>query len=318
MSDKLAKLVPPCQGLDTAPQDILEYFLPGGGISILAGAPNLGKTALLATILRDLQAGRPVFGRTPRRVDIGYVNTDRTWAKGAGLWLARVGIEIPYYSLADDRAFSPKRLRRKFERVDVLISFIDSLGLKRDSLVVVDPMSLFLGGNLLDYDSCACAALEIRAYLREKTYTLLGTAHSGKLKADKGERYVRTSDQILGSTAIPGFTDAVLHLASPEELGKSYYQLTWHPHGAKAEVYRLERDEQGLFLPYSGVDEVNKRRVLSCLPVQPDALSLADLVEQAQQFPLSQRTVQRVLEALIDDGLVEKAGYGKYRKILVC
>lgn len=305
---------PACQ----VPDDILPHFLPGGGISILAGAPNVGKTALVATLLRDIAAGRTVFGHQPRAgVSIGYVNTDRSWAKGAGLWLQRAGVELVHYSLADDASFNPKRLRRKFERVDVLASLIDSLKLPPDSLVNVDPVSIFLGGNLLDYDACMCACLELRAYLRERRYTLLGLAHSGKLKADKGDRYVRVTDQILGSTAIAGFSDAILYLASPEELAKSYYQLAWHPHGAKAEIYKLERDEQGLFTPYMGVDDANKRRVLQVLPFLPDALALGAIVEAAQQFPLSRATVKRVLEALIDDNLIQKARFGQYGKVQI-
>ena len=306
--------LPACQ----VPDDLLPDYLPGGGISILAGAPTAGKTALVAGLLRDLLAGRPIFGRTPRQVAWGYINSDRSWAKGAGLWLKRAGVDIPYYSLADDPGFSPKRLRRKWERVDVLASFIDKLGLPPDSGILADPISVYLGGNLLDYDACMVACLEIRAYLRERRYTLLGLAHSGKMKADKTDRYVRTTDQVLGSTAIPGFSDAILHLATPEEIGKTYYRLTWHPHGAKAETYVLERDDQGLFIPYAGVDEANKRRVLSCLPLAPDSVPLKTIIDFAQQFPLSRSTVIRVLEALIDDGLVEKVGYGQYQKVAVC
>ena len=318
MTDTLAKPVPPCQDDDSYldPTDIIPDYLPGGGISLLAGAPNIGKTALLAGLLRDLKAGRPIFGRQPRPVAIGYINADRGWNKGAGLWLRRAGVKIPHYSLSDDRSFNPKALRRKHDRVDVLIGFIDRLKLPKDSLLITDPVSLFMGGNLLDYDACMVACHEIRRALQERDLSLLGTAHSGKLKADKKDRYVRASDQVLGSSAQAGYTDAILYLASPEEIGKSYYELTWHPHGAKKEVYRLERDDNGLFLPYSGADDANQRRILSILP-DGDPLSLAAIVESAQQFPLSRATVKRILEVVVDDGRVEKVGHGLYRKIRV-
>lgn len=302
---------PACQ----VPDDILPAYLPGGGISILAGAPNLGKTALLAGLLRDLAQQRPVFGMTARPVAIGFVNTDRGWDRGAGMWLTRVGLQLPHYSLSDDPTFKPKILRRKPDRTEILGGLIDRLALPPDSLIVVDPISLFLGGNLLDYDACAVAAHEIRAYLRRKQYTMLCTAHSGKMKADKSDRYVRTSDQILGSTAIPGFTDAVLHLASPEELNRAYYQLTWHPHGAKAQVHRLERDEQGLFVPYTGADRANMARVLALVPEDGDVIAFAAILELAQAIPLSRRTVKSLLDELIERGTIERAGHGQYRRI---
>jgi len=299
--------------------DVIPNRLPGGGISILAGAPNIGKTALLSTIARDLRDGRPIFGHQPRKVPaIGMVNADRGWAKGAGHWFAESGYpEIRYYSLADDPDFDPRRLRRKFDRTDLLASFADRLELPEDSLLMVDPMSLFLGGNLLDYDTCMVACHEIRAYLRRRRYTLLATAHSGKMKADKRERYVRTSDQILGSTAIPGFTDAVLHLASPQELGKSYYQLIWHPHCAKPESYFLDRDDRGLFVPWVGADNATQMRVLNLIPENGADIDFKLIVELADAIPLSRRTVKNVLDALIERGLIEKHGHGFYHRFML-
>lgn len=317
----LPKAPPVCQVPSPAlgpVADVIPDRLPGGGISILAGAPNIGKTALLSTVLRELRDGRPIFGHQPRRVPaIGMVNADRGWAKGAGHWLTMAGYpEIIHYSLSDDPSFNMKRLRRKFDRTDILASLIDTLQLPPDSLVVVDPISLFLGGNLLDYDACMVACHEIRSYLRARRYTMLATAHSGKMKADKRERYVRTSDQVLGSTAIPGFTDAVLHLASPEELGKNYYRLVWHPHCDKAETYYLERDDRGLFLPYSGVDDATKARILALFPTDgTTSIGLGGLVEAAESIPLSKATVKRVLDALLDLGVVERVERGLYRRV---
>jgi hypothetical protein len=299
--------------------DIIPEYLPGGGISLLAGAPNVGKTALLAGLLADLRAGRPVLGHQPATIPaIGMINADRGWAKGAGLWLARAGLVLPYYSLSDDPGFDPKRLRRKHERTDLLAGFIDRLELPAFSLILVDPMGLFLGGNLLDYDACMVACHEIRAYLRRRQYTLLATAHSGKLKADKSERYVRTTDQILGTTAIPGFTDAVLHLAAPNEIGKPYYQLTWHPHGAPAEVFQLERDKQGLFKQRSGdliaQETQREEQVLACLPPDGAALSFAEIQRLAEAIPLSRRTVVKYLNKLVVEGRVLRLEHGRYRR----
>ena len=315
------KVVPGCQAPspDILIPDVIPYLLPGGGISLLAGAQNVGKTAFLSTLIRDLRDGRPIFGHQPRALPgIGVINTDRGWAKGAGLWFARAGYpEVPYYSLSDDRTLNVKRLRNKRERTDMLFSFIDGLHLPIDSLVYVDPISLFLGGNLLDYDACAVACHEIRAYLRERQYTMLASAHSAKLKANKQDRYARMQDQILGSTSIAGFSDSQLYLASPLETGKSYYTLVWHPHGAKEEQHFLERDEQGLFVPWIGADSATQARVLRLLPEDGVAVSFGALVEQAEGIPLSRRTVKTVLDQLIERSLVERVGHGAYRRVVL-
>jgi len=297
--------------------DPLPLIIPAGGISLLAGAPNVGKTALIAHFARAFRDSRPIFGHQPNPVDeVACINADRGWSRGAGEWFKRAGFpEIRYYSMADDRSFDPRSLRKKYERTLRLTEFIHKLKLPRRTLLFVDPVSLFLGGNLLDYDSCAVACHEIRQLLDEETLTMTATAHSGKLKADKRERYARMQDQILGSTALFGFTDTQMYLAGPEETGKSYYTFVWHSHLAPPEFFTLERDEQGLFVPYSGADEGNCSRVLALLG--EDEIGLAALVELAQQIPLSRATIKRVLEVLIERERVEKVRHGIYRKVPV-
>ncbi len=297
--------------------DVISEFLPGGGISLLAGAPNMGKTAILSTLVRDIRDCKPVFGHQPMKLPgIGIINADRGWAKGAGLWFSRAGFsDVPHYSLADDPAFNPKKLRHRHERTDLLANFIDRLKLPWGSLIVVDPISLFLGGNLLDYDACMVACHEIRAFLRVRGYTILATAHSSKLKADKRERYMRMQDQILGSTALLGFTDTQMYLAGPQETGKSYYVFLWHPHGAKPETFFLDRDENGLFVDWDGGNTRTQQQVLRLFPDHGVLVNLADLITSAQEIPLSRKTIQRSLDRLMDTGMIEKVGHGVYRKL---
>jgi hypothetical protein len=299
--------------------DPIPRIIPAYGISLLAGAPNVGKTALLAGIARRFRDHQPIFGHQPAVLPaIGVVNADRSWSRGTGEWFKRVGFpDVRYYSMADDRAFDPRSLRRKFERTQRLAEFVDKLKLPPESLLFVDPVSLFLGGNLLDYDSCAVACHEIRQMLATNRHHLIASAHSGKLKADKKDRYVRLQDQILGSTAIFGFSDTQMYLAAPEETGKSYYTFVWHSHLAPPEFFCLERDEQGLFVPYSGADQGNCTRVLALFPENGDEMPLGSLRELAEAIPLSRATLFRVLETLVERERIVKVKYGVYRRVLV-
>lgn len=306
---------PSCQlGIDPIP-----LIIPAYGISLLAGAPGIGKTALLASMAVNFRDNRPIFGHQPSPIEaIGVVNSDRNWDRGTGEWFRRVGFpEVRYYSMCDDRSFNPKSLRKKWERTLRLQEFVEKLRLPAESLLLVDPVSLFLGGNLLDYDSCAVACMEIRRLLNDRHYTLIGTAHSGKLKADKKERYVRLQDQILGSTALFGFTDTQMYLASPEETGKEYYSFVWNSHLAAPEVFSMERDEQGLFVPYSGADQGNCARVLALLPDSGDPITFAALLELAEAIPLSRATLRRVIDVLLERERVVKVTHGVYRLVVL-
>lgn len=298
--------------------DPIPRILPYGGVSLLAGAAGTGKTALLARLLRELREGKPVFGHQPGKINqVGIVTADRGWERGAGFWFERAGYyDIPHYSMCDDTSFDPRQLRRKFDRTALLLSFIDKLKLPAQSLVAVDPLGMFLGGNLNDYDSCAIACLEIRTGLRDRGLSLFGNAHSGKMKADKNQRYLRLQDAILGSAALFGFGDTQCYLAAPEEIGKDHYAFLWHPHEAPLEVFELARDESGLFVPYEpGADRGSCTRILDLMPLSGD-LALFALVERAEAIPLTRKTVQRALAQLIEDGKVEKVRKGVYRRTL--
>jgi hypothetical protein len=304
-------------------QDPLPDILLCGGIAILAGAPNIGKTALLAGMLRDLSRGLPIFGIQPAKIPaIGFIAADRGWMRGAGVWFERAGYpEIHHYSLLDDPSFNSMRLNKHHERVQLLAEFVDKLSLPRGSLVAVDPMSLFLGGNMLDYDVSAKALIQIqKIILMPTSLAMICTAHTAKLKADKRERYARVVDQTYGSTGIGGHSDTMMYLAGPHETGKAYHEFTWHPHKRLPATFKLEQDEQGLFRPYQGLialDTSKHGSVLALFPPDGATMEFGALVVAAQQIPVSRRTVKRVLEELMAAGAVEHVGHGLYRRATV-
>ena len=299
--------------------DLIKDRLIARGINMFAGASGIGKTALLSTLVRNLRDHRPIFGHQPRSVSaIGVINADRGWLRGAGEWYKRAGFpEVRYYSLVDDRAFDVKRLRQKYNRPQLLFEMADTLQLPPGSVLIIDPISMYLGGNLLDYDSCAAACIEIHRWLDEHDITAICTAHSAKLKADKQERYARMQDQILGSTALLGYTDSQMYLASPEETGKPYYTFLLHSHMAPPEFHALERDEQGLFVPFSGADEGNCSRVLALFPDDGATMAFRTLAELAGAIPLSESTLKRVLAVLIERERVKKSKYGVYSRVVL-
>lgn len=301
----------------TCQLDPLPNIIPAYGISLLAGAPNVGKTALLAGLACAFRDARPIFGHQPRALPaVGVVNADRSWARGAGIWFERAGFgDIRYYSMADDPSFDPRSLRRRFDRTQRLAEFIDRLQLPPESLLIIDPVGLFLGGNLLDYDTCAVACHEIRKTLMHRQLTMIAAAHSSKLKADKRDRYTKLTDQILGSTAIYGFCDTQMFLASPEETGKPYFTFLWHSHLAPPELFELMRDERGLFVPYDAADQGNCGRVLLLFPQDGSEIGLRALVSAAEAIPVSRPTLYRVLQVLLDRQRIVKVRRAVYARV---
>jgi len=304
------------------PPDPIPGILPGGGISLLAGLSGTGKTTLIAQIARWVCDRQPVFGHQLGPIPMqGVLSADRSWVQDTALWFTAAGLpEIPWYSFEDDEAFNPKRFRRKWDRVSLLAEGIDHLQLPPGSLLYVDTLALFLGGNLLDYDTCAIAAIEIRRLLQERGLSLIGTCHAGKHKADRRQQYLRLQDRILGSAAQHGYSDTQMYLACPAELeyehGQGGYLFAWHPHHAPAESFVLERDPKtGLFIPQDGIAlEAGRDLVFSWIPDSATGIATLELVERAEEQGLSRKTVQRRLVDLLRDGLIERPVKGRYRK----
>lgn len=250
---------PPSSTLPKFPPDPLPPVITGATVNLLAGAPGVGKTALTAWLARCFAESTPIFGHQPGPIGkVAFLGADRSWTQSSRRWFDAAGFpDIAHYSLQDDPHFVPGRLRRRLDRLKILTEALDQLALPAASLVFVDPLGIFLGGNLNDYDACAVACMEIRRVCWERQLTVIGSAHAGKQKSDKAERYLRPQDRILGSAALFGFTDTQMYLASPQEMESDYYSFFIVSHHAKAMAFELDRDEHGLFVP---VEPVERKR----------------------------------------------------------
>lgn len=282
-------------------------------LNILAGASGVGKTCLMSWILTHFRDGTPLFGHpVAQPTKIAYICADRGWAT-AVYWLEKAGYpDLPLYSLADDPLFQPYRLRERRMLIAILAECLDRLQLPPGSLVIIDPIALFLGGNPNDYQSVAVACLEIRRLCTSRQLTIWGLAHASKQKADKKDRYDRLQDRILGSSALLGYADTQMYLASPEETGEKYYQFLWHSHTAPGEVFPLGRDAEGMFVPYAeSVQSLDEDKILAAISTEEAGSAWGEILIASET---SKSTLHRYLQELTKEGRVLKLGHGKYRK----
>lgn len=294
-------------------------------MNLLAGPPNVGKTAFLAWFLRQIYLGTPIFGMQPNPVPrIGVISMDRSWRQSTSRWYRLAGWEegeLAHYCLQDDRTYNIAQLAARNRRMDVLKHCLDKLGdLPFGSLVTVDPIAPFMGGNLLDYDSCLVACTLIRRLCYDRGLTLFGIAHASKQKNDKKEQYVRLQDRIIGSAGQFGYSDTQMYLASPEETGQPHYTFLWHPHHAKPQLFPLGRREDGLFVPYGeGVQETEQKKVLDVIPApeHPEWETGRDFGTIIVESGVARTSVWRHLQAALKESSIERIGHGRYRKVRV-
>lgn len=321
------------------PEDPLPPVILGASVNLLAGAPGTGKTAFIAWLVRQLATGGDIFGLRPKTPPYqAFIAADRSWIYSTIRWFQLEGMDhLPAYSLQDDAGFKKSRLRKKSDRIAIFEECLDRVSPTGDgkfplgSLIYVDPLALFLGGNLIDYDACLVACSELREICLQKGISIIGTAHAAKQKADKKEQYVRLQDRILGSAALFGYTDTQLYLAAPAELGRKPedpYVFLWAPHHAKTAMFDLVRDEHGRFSPADGGTSPQPQPAAALL-ASPEAIwlrtealggdapvRLGKLLELAALQSISRSALYRYLGALEQAGQIESPRRGLWKRVV--
>lgn len=323
LSNDSTATVPP----QRIPPDLIPDILPSCEVHLLSGASGAGKTALVATLLRACVEEKPFFGlQTRRPAFMGIVSSDRGWRDHAK-WFQKVGLEIPYYSLVDDSTVTGHGIRAVHGNRDGLLrSSLKKLiaPIPQDSLIILDPISLFLGGDFLNYDLSYTHMLDMTKEAIAGGFTILATAHASKQKADSGQRYARPQDRVAGTTAQTGCAGTTLHLAPPNETGENWHELSWTPHHAPSGLRRLVREEgTGLFTALSNTfptkgDNIKMeaaRRILAFLPEDGTPVNAKELVRVImEELGVSRTLVYEWLGIAAALGLVIHAGHGAWRR----
>jgi hypothetical protein len=304
--------------------DPLPRIFTAGSLSLISGASGVGKTAFLAGLARTFHEGGLIATHPVTRTSVGYITGDRSWADSR-LWFDAVGFpEVAQYSVVDDRTFDLLKIGKRASGPAALIECIDRLELPEPGIIFVDPIALFLGGNLLDYHTVAVSCIEIQRYAMDHGHCLVGVCHTSKQKADKNERYLRMQDRINGTGALLGFTSTQMNLAGPDETGRDdgLLQCYVNPHHAKAETWYLKRDETTGLLSFTvvhddaladpGVTQIpagDLMAVYALLNEPPAPTATADLLERSKLNP---RTLYRRLRALEAQGLITQPEKGHW------
>lgn len=305
--------------------DPIPGIIPFGTITIFAGAPGVGKTAMLADWIARWRDGRRIWGHeTHAPTQFCYLAADRQWASHQQ-WFNRVGYpDIPRYSLADDPFFDLKELLKPYNALDLFRRALDKVNNgtppAQGAHVFVDPVSpVFIAGSPNNSRDVARTLLGMSRECQQRKINLTCAAHFGKQPADKNSRYARPQDRIAGSTAFSGFSDTQVYLIDPELPDHPWHVLGWNPRLSRPEEFVCTRDnESGLFIPY---DVIQEDETASQVLDQFDATgptSLSVIVERTlQQHGYSRATVKRAMDRLIEQGRVCKMGRGKYQRVKV-
>ena len=302
--------------------DPIPGVIPFGTLTVFAGAPGVGKTAMIADWIQRWRTARKIWGHfTNPATAYCYIAADRQWASHQ-LWFDAVGYpDIPRYSLADDPTFDLNSLSNPRTALDLLPRALDRAfngqPCPAGAHVFIDPVSpIFIAGNPNAARDVARTLLGMSRECQRRQINLTVTAHFSKQAANVQDRYARPQDRIAGSGAFSGFSDTQIYLLDPEPAAQQpWHLLGWNPRHAKPEEFACRRNDTGLFCPYDMLEEDTTAHYLFdiLLASTGEFMLLDEIVTAAAQLhSYSESTVKRGLRRLMEQGRCARVGRGKY------
>ena len=340
--------MPPSDPTSTGLLDPIPHIIPAGSICTFSGPPHVGKTTMLAQWCTKWREGLDICGHpTNCPPKIAILAADRRWQSAQQTFTAAGCGDIPHLSLRDESATNWKAFRFWQKLPEIFHEYIKRLELPPGSLLIAEPLSLWLAGNLIDYKSVAIGLGELDQVIRRHQITLIGVFHHAKERGSAEDQYVHAHERILGSGAQIGFSDTTIYMLGPKSLGTAkkpadHYLLGWLSHNAPEESFKFTRLENGLFAPYVGLEgsrdgdfpeELPPENgeaetpigsvvgmpplvdwLISQIPETPPPVPVQRLVEAGSaMFRVSIRAVQHQLTHLREQGVIRRLGKGYLR-----
>ncbi len=275
------------------PDWLVDELLPCGGVSVLVGKPKSGKTTLARAIAVAVAQGRPVLGRNVLQGKVLYLALEGRLRDHAR-HLAQLGLQ-PNTPL--------------FVATQATLQAVERwLAEHRFALVVVDTLGVFLKiREINEYGHVLNAVAPALRLAVERGTHLLFLHHSGK-----GSDARDAIDAPLGSTAIAGSADVVLHIKRFADGVRTLTTVQRIGEDLPETVLMLENNGwvrlQGDVLAFRA--ERAKALVLEALEAE-GPMPRQVLLEALAAEKIKRDAAARALKLLVEEGRVVRLGSGK-------
>jgi DNA-binding transcriptional ArsR family regulator len=302
------------QKKDVPPLEYIIDDLMSTGCYLLAGAPKSRKSFLALHLALNVAQGTKVFERFDVLQSTGVLYLDLEMSENsvhrrvANMMHGKTWPTNLYFGFGDDWPWRGSEAGDHLElwldaHMDVRVVIIDVLAQWKEA---VDPRTPVYTA---DYD----ALKKIQRLATRRNICIIVVHHTNKTKMIKGDN---PFDKISGSTGIQGAVDAMWLLTKdPDNQYNTVLQMV------DRNIHDVDRVDLMWddFLGAHAVDQklrllqstgAERRQIYDVLAATSIAMTPSEIALEISKTP---EAVKKLLSRLVQDKLVEKMGYGKYK-----
>jgi len=289
--------------LPDSPEFLIEGILPANEIHLLGGSSGSGKTTLIFQTLADWQNGDPVFGHESHPVPYVYISLDRS-RSSVTRTLERLG-------LAD--IITRTICQEDIESTVATIAGVIDAALKvypDAKFFIVEGYQTLVGDKGNSYAPVAGLLKKSATLCAKRKITILGIAHSPKMKLDEGFQHSR--ELILGSVAWGAYSDTIITVQLEESTGNIKVKIL--PRNAASETHGYVFGNNGVLVPLASV------KPSAALKLRIEALSAgsvvlrSEIIAWAKALNVSEKTGDRAMTDCVKNQVLTPLDAGVYER----
>lgn len=278
---------------------VIEDLLPERSLGIISGSSGAGKTILTMQSVEEWYTKSTFLGFSARpNPRITYYTYDRS-QEDAWDTLRKLGMYFPQMAIhcGVSGGASTYPAKAIFTRSDcIIIDGIDFLCENANDALQVKACNWRLM-DLMEGTSCALWGI------------------TGSNKAKVGEGYANSRDRSIGSSAWSRLTGTHINILLDEDAVVNSRIVHITPRWGEKIKLDMDFDNNGRLVKAAASSEDDS--LTKFYKYLPPTFTTNDAYIVGVKFKISEATVKRYLNLLIDDGRIMKIERGRYRKTLV-
>ena len=226
---------------------LVHGFIPSSNLTVLAGAPGVGKTTAICKLLVCITKGEAIFDIPVQQGRVIFYSSEDSYSESLLHRLVSAGADISQIEVLNDESFNAaKDIDILLNNIEVKINNDPNLNLKT---IVLDPLHEVVGGDSNRASNVALALRKLSLFAEKYKLAFIGIHHFSKNSQDS-----TLLDRVTGSVQYVAKARVVLAI-DHDDKGNAFLGVVKSNYSRRSRTLRFEilpktqkyRDFDGIF-----------------------------------------------------------------------